>query len=85
MAVTVKSDERLQERRGKRGGKGDQTDLAKVQAKRVSKQGIKSWEQGLHRIIEEMADTDGEQNFEGGALNGIEARLGVKCRDFGLG
>jgi hypothetical protein len=60
MTVTVKSDERLEQRRRKRDGKGDQTDLAKVQAKGVPEQGIKSRKKGLHRVVEEMADTNGE-------------------------
>jgi len=84
MTVTVEADERLEQRRSKRGGKSDQTDLAKVQAKGVSKQRIKSREKGLHRVVEQMADTDGEQDFEGGALRRIEV-LGGKCRDVGLG
>jgi len=63
MAVTVKSDERLEQRRGKCGCKGDQTDLAKVQVKGVSEEGIKSRKKRLHRVVEEMANADGEQDF----------------------
>jgi hypothetical protein len=84
MTVTVEADERLEQRSSNRGGKSDHTDLAIVQAKGVSKQRIKSREKGLHRVVEQMADTDGEQDFEGGALRRIEV-LGGKCRDVGLG
>lgn len=85
MTITVKSDKRLEEGRGKCGGEGNQTDLAEVQVKSISEQGIKSWEKGLHRVIEEMADTDGQQDFEGGALGSAEARLSMKRGDVGLG
>jgi hypothetical protein len=84
MAVTVESDERLEQRRGERGCKSDQTDLAKVQAKSVSEQGIKSGKKGLHRVVEEMTYADTEQDFKDGALSSTEA-LGVKRRDVGPG
>ena len=84
MTITVESDQRLEQRRGKRGSKGDQTDLAKVQAKGVSEQRIKSREKGLHRVVEEMTDTDSEQDLERGALDSTGERLGVKRRDVGL-
>ena len=84
MTVTVESNERLEQRRGKRGCKGDQTDLAKVQAKGVSEQRIKSREKGLQGVVEEMTDTDGEQDFERGALDSTGERLAVKRRDVGL-
>jgi hypothetical protein len=58
--------------------------LAKVQAKGVSEQRIKSRKKGLHGVVEEMTDTDSEEDLERGALSGAEA-LGVKCRDVGLG
>jgi hypothetical protein len=85
MTITVESDERLEQRRGKRGCKGDQSDLAKVQAKGVSEQRIKSREKGLHGVVEEMTDTDSEQDFERGALSSPGARVCVKRRDVSLG
>lgn len=73
MTITVESDKRLEERRGKRGCKGDQTNLAKVQAKSVSEQRIKSRKKGLHGVVEEMTDADSEQDFERGALSSAGA------------
>jgi len=58
--------------------------LAKVQAKSVSEQRIKSREKGLQGVVEEMTDTDGEQDFERGALDSTGERLAVKRRDVGL-
>jgi len=84
MTVAVEPDQRLEQRRSKRGGKGDQTDLAKVQTKSVPEQRINGRKKGLHRVIEQMADADGEQDFEGGAPGSAEA-LGVKHRDVGFG
>jgi hypothetical protein len=58
--------------------------LAKVQAKSVSEQGIKSGKKGLHGVVEKMTDTDGQQDFERGALSSRGERLGVKRRDVGF-
>jgi hypothetical protein len=85
MTITVESDERLEQRRGKRGCKRDQTNLAKVQAKGVSEQRIKSRKKGLNGVVEEMTDADSEQDFERGARNSPGAGVGVKRRDVGLG
>jgi len=39
----------------------------------------------LCRLIQEVADTDGEQDIKGGPLSSAEAQFGMNCRDFGLG
>jgi len=85
MTITVESDERLEQRRGERGCKGDQTNLAKVQAKGISEQRIKSGKKGLYGVVEEMTDTDSEQDFERGALSSTGEPLGVKRGDVRLG
>src|SRR5215467_5041525 len=85
MTITVESGERLEQRRGERRCKGDQTNLAKVQAKGISEQRIKSGKEGLHGVVEEMTETDSEQDFERAALSTTVEWLGVKRRDVGLG
>jgi len=85
MTVAVKPNERLEQRRRECRGKGNQTDLPEIQAKGTAEQRVKSRQKGLHRIVEEMADTDRNQDLKRRALSGSEARLEMKCRNISLG
>ena len=70
MAIAIKTDERLQQRGSKRGSKGDDSDLAVIQAERIAKHGIDTRQKRLHRVIEQVTEADGQQNLEDCPITG---------------
>jgi hypothetical protein len=62
--IGIESDDGLEQRSSQLDSKSDKTNLAEIKMERVFEQRINRRHQRLQRVIQEMAKTDGKQNFE---------------------
>src|SRR5258708_32737673 len=82
MPIAVQPNQRLQQRSGKSSSKRNQTDLPEIQTKRIAQERINRGQQRLHRVIQQMAKTDSQQNLKNRFRPGIARAIGSKCAHF---
>ena len=66
--VRIEADQRLKQRSGGLKGESDEADLAEIQPKGGFQDRIERRHERLHHIVEEMAETDGEEDREDGLV-----------------
>src|ERR1700686_1641703 len=84
MFVAVQADPRLQQRCRECSGERNQSNLPEIQMKRVAQQRINRRQQRLHRVIQQMAKTDRQQNFKNSLRASIRGNFGGQRIQFGF-
>src|SRR5258707_15691593 len=64
MPITLQPNQRLQQRSRESRGERNQTDLPEIQTKRIAQKRINRRQQRLHRVIQQMAKTNSQQNLK---------------------
>jgi len=70
-AIRIETDERLEDGGRQLQREGDQAYLAEIKMEGVLEKRIDRGDQRLQRVVQEMAETDGEKNLEDGLLAGV--------------
>src|SRR5437660_2638151 len=82
MPIAIKPNQRLQQRSRKSSSKRNQTDLPKIQTKRIAQKRINRRQQRLHRVIQQMTKADSQQNLKNSFGSSIAGAIGNKCAYF---
>jgi len=70
-AVGVQAHERLEDGGGQLQREGNQAHLAEIKMEGILQERIDRGDQRLQRVVQEVAETDGEKNFEDGFLASV--------------
>src|SRR5882762_4157467 len=82
MPIAVQPNQRLQQRSRESRGERNQTDLPEIQMKRIAQKRINRRQQRLHRIIQQMAKTNSQQNLKNSFRSSITGAIGNKSANF---
>ncbi len=77
LQIRVITDRRLQQGCGDLIDQGDHADLGEAEMKVRLERWIDGGQQGLHHVVQQMAEADREQHREGGVVDGLAGGGGV--------